>query len=187
MTIEDLIHVRDERIERLNRFLRLAHLGLRGKENAVARKARRRLIGEIGFMLDYEREALDADLEYLYSTTPAQRALDERAEPGCWGNEDHFATDFAVVPLLDAAPLAGDDGRMLNPANGHWYHVEDGYPKKVPATAEELGDFAALIDRMQQELNVTFTVDRFFWTESTLEIWVLSHEMREQRTGGRSG
>lgn len=71
MTIEDLIEIHDDRIDLLNRFLRFAHLGLRGKENAVARKARRRLIGEIGQMLAYEQDALEADLEYRYSTTPA--------------------------------------------------------------------------------------------------------------------
>ncbi|WP_122523157.1 hypothetical protein [Pannonibacter phragmitetus] len=169
------------------RFLRLAYLGLRGKENAVARKARRRLIGEIAYMLNYEQEALEADLEYRYSTTPGQRDLDERAEPGCWGDEDHFKSDFAVVPLLDAEPLAGDDGRVLDHRTGGWYHVEEGYPKKVTAAPEELGEFAALIDRMQQDLGITFTLDRFFWTESALEIWVLSHEMGEQRTGGRAG
>lgn len=187
MTIEDLIHVHDERIERLNRFLRLAHLGRRGKETAVARKARRRLIGEIAYMLDYEQEALEADLEYLYSTTPGQRALDERAEPGCWGDEDHFKTDFAVVPLLDAEPLAGEDGRMLDHRTGGWYHVEEGYPKKVTTATEELGELAALIDRMQQDLGITFTVDRYFWTDDALGIWVLSHEICEQRAGGRAG
>lgn len=179
MTIEDLIEIHDDRIERLNRFLRLAHLGHRGKENAVARKARRRLIGEIGQMVDYEQDALAADLEYRCSTTPAQRALDERAEPGCWDAWDHFKTDFAVVPLLDAEPLAGDDGWMLDPATGGWYHVADGYPKKVTASIESLGELAALIGRMQEDLGITFTLDRYFWTEDALAIWVLSHEMRE--------
>lgn len=185
MTIEDLIEIHDDRIESLNRFLRLAHLGLRGKENAVARKARRRLIGEIAYMLDYEQEALEADLEYRYSTTPAQRELD--AEPGCWGNEDHFETDFAVVPLLDAEPLAGNDGWMLDAATGVWYHVDAGYPKKVTAVPEELGELAALIGRMKKDLGIGFTLDRYFWTDDALAIWVLSHELPEQRTGGWSG
>lgn len=186
MTIEDIIEIHDDRIERLNRFLRLAHFGLRRKENAVARKARRRLIGEIGRMLAYEQDALEADLEYRYSTTPAQRELDERAEPGGW-DADHFETDFAVVPLLDAEPIAGDDGWMLDPATGGWYHVEDGYPKKISAAIEEVGELAALIDRMQQDLGIAFTLDRYFWTEDALAIWVLSHEMCEQRAGGRTG
>lgn len=187
MTIEDLIEIHDDRIESLNRFLRLAHLGLRDKENAVARKAHRRLIGEIGQMLAYEQDALEADLEYRYSTTPAQRELDARAEPGWWACEDCFETDFAVVPLLDAEPLAGDDGRMLDPATGGWYHVADGYPKKVTVALEELGEFGTLIDRMQQDLGIAFTLDRYFWTEDALAIWVLSHETPEQRTGGRTG
>ncbi len=177
MTIEDLIETHDVRIERLNRFLRLAHLGLRGKENAVARKARRHLVAEIGQMLAYEQYALEADLEYRYSTTPAQRALDERAEPGCWDAWDHFGTDFAVVPLLDAAPIAGDDGRMLDPATGGWHHGEAGYPKKVTTAPEELGELAALIGRMQDELGITFTLDRYFWTEDALAIGALSREL----------
>ncbi|MFC3722015.1 hypothetical protein [Neoaquamicrobium sediminum] len=184
MTIEDLIDIHDDRIARLTHFLRLVHLGRRGKENAVARKARRRLIGEIGQMLAYEQDALEADLEYRYSTTPAQRALDERAEPGCWDAWDHFETDFAVVPLLDAEPLAGDDGQMLDPATGAWLRVEEGYPKKVTAPIEELGDLAGLIGRIENELGIAFTLDRYFWTEDALAIWVLSHE---QRPGGRSG
>lgn len=92
-----------------------------------------------------------------------------------------------MVPLLDAEPLAGDDGRMLDPSTGGWYHVEDGYPKKVSAAPEELGEFAALIGRMEDDLGITFTLDRYFWTEDALAIWVLSHEMREQRAAGRSG
>lgn len=183
MTIEDIIEIHDERLARLHRYLRLAHVGRRGKESAIARKARRRLIGEIGCMLDYEREALEADLEYLYSTTPAQRELDERAEPGCWDNWDHFAEDFSIVPLLDAEPIAGDDGRMFDPAIGIWYHVEPGYPKRIVASPQELGELASLIACIQQDLGISFTANLHFWTEDALAIWVLSQEQRDRDRG----
>lgn len=187
MTIEDIIKLHEERLVRLDRYLRLAHLGRRGKESAVARKARRRLIGEIGCMLDYEQEALEADLQYLHATTPEERARDKRTEPGCWDNWDYFASDFDVVPLLDSKPIAGDDGRMFDPAIGIWYHVEAGYPKKIVATPEELGELASLIAQMQQDLGITLTANRHFWTEDALAIWVLSQDMREERDRGRSG
>lgn len=178
MTIEDLIDIHLGRIERLNCFLRLAHLGRRGNESAIARKVRRRLIGEIGNMLEYEQEALEADLEYRSATTPAQRALDERSEPGCWDYEDPFETDFAVVPLLDAEPLAGDDGRMLDPATGEWFRPEAGYPRKITVAIEQLGELAAVVDQMQQNLVIGFTLDRFFWTENSFERWVIAEQMR---------
>lgn len=169
MTIEDLIQIHDDRIERLNRFLRLVHLGTRSKENALARKARRRLIGEIGFMLDYEQDALDAELEYLYSTTPAQRELDERAAPGRCDNDDFFEVDFAVVHLLEGQLFIDNDGRILESVTGKWRRPEPGFPKMITTTPDELGDLAALIAMMEQELGITFTFDRYFWSESELE------------------
>jgi len=187
VTIEDLIQIHEERIAHLNHFLRRAHLDQRGKESAVARKVRRRLIGEIGQMLDYEEDALEADLEYRASTTPAQRDLDERAEPGCWDTWDQFSTDFDDLPLLDVAPILGDDGRAFDPSVGRWYHVEDSYPKKVVIAVAELGDLAALIDQMAKDLDISFTLERYFWTETTLGQWVLAEEMRQARAGGHTG
>lgn len=187
MTIEDLIEAHNDRIERLNRFLRLAQLSRHSKDSALERAVRRRLVGEIRQMLDYEQDALEADLEYRYSTTPGQRALDERAEPGCWENEDHFETDFAVVPLLQGEPLAGEDGRMMDTVTGDWLYVEEGYPKKITAEAEDIGELAVLIDTIQDDLGIAFTLDRYVWTEDALAIWVESEELRERRQGSRFG
>ena len=52
MTLENMIQGHLDRIATLNDFLRLAYLGRRSKESAVARKVRRNLIGEIEVMID---------------------------------------------------------------------------------------------------------------------------------------
>lgn len=176
MTIEDLIVIHDERVARLEHFLRAVRLGRTAEESAVVRQVRRRLIGEIGQMLVHEVEARDADLEYLFLTTPGQRAADESAEPGCWEAEDRFPIDFDAVPLLDSAPVFADDGRAFDPAMGTWYHVEAGYPKKVSIPMAELGDLGMLIEEIATQLGISFTLERHFWTENTLDQWVLANE-----------
>ncbi len=181
MTIEDSINRHEDRIAQLDGFLRIAHLGRRSKESAVARKARRRLIAEINEMLDYEREILGEDLEYLSATTPEQRTIDEAALPLCEDDWDIFEENFAVVPLLDAAPLVGDDGRALDFTTGRWYRVAEGYPLKVTEAIEDLGPLAELIGQMQEDPGITFTLERYFWTENAFEIWALSHLSDEQR------
>lgn len=138
-------------------------------------------------MLAYEQDALEADLEYRYLTTPAQRALDERAEPGCWDTWDKFKTDFAVVPLLDAEPIFADAGRAFDPSVGRWYHVEDGYPKRATIAVEDLGSVAALIEKMTADLAISFTVERFFWTENALEQWVIAEQMRDECASTKTG
>lgn len=186
MTIEDYIDIHEDRIAQLDGFLRLAHLGRRSKESAVARKIRRRLIAEITEMLDYEREILGEDLEYLTSTTPEQRVTDEKAMPLCEELWDAFEDDFAVVPLLDAASLVGDDGRAFDLRTGGWYRVTEGYPLKVMEAIEGLGPLADLIGQMQEDLGITYTLDRYFWTENALEIWALSHLSDEEHPEERA-
>lgn len=176
MTIEDLVQLHIDRIARLERFLRAAHLGRRAQQSAASRRVRRRLIAAIDDMLDYEREALKADRAYLAATTPAERAQDERAEPGCWENEDMFAVDFAEIQLLGRAPVLGE-GRAFDAERGRWYRVAKGFPVTLPLDAQELGDLAVLIACMEGELGIAFTAVRVFWTENALEIFVCEQEM----------
>lgn len=185
MTIEHLAQRHIDRIARLDRFLRLAHLGLRGRETAVARKARRRLIGEIEEMIAFERDEL-ADIQTdLAEATEAGVEAIEHYMTGL-GNEawDQFTTVFDKIVLLDAAPIWKRGRRAFDPAMGRSYVVEEGYPKRVPVTAADLGELGALIERIAEDLDITFTVERYFWTEDAFAIWVLS---QEHRTDGRSG
>lgn len=178
MTIEDLIQLHTDRLALLSQYLRIAHLGRRDKESAVARKVRRRLIRQIEEMIDYEQDMLDVEQSYLHRTTEADRAQDERAEPGWCDAGDTFTCDFDRVALLDTAPLV-EDGRAYDYSMGRWYRVEEGYPKKITVPAEDLGDLAVLIARIEINLDIGFTVERFAWTENMLAQWVLANEFRD--------
>ncbi|GGB11140.1 hypothetical protein GCM10011491_43850 [Brucella endophytica] len=171
MTIEDLIQNHIDRIVLLSRFLRTAHLGMRFKESAVARRARCRLIVMINDMIDYEQDMLDGDRAYFAATTVAERAHDERAEPGWCETWDQFAFDFDCIALLDPVPAAGQDNAFVS-SSGPWHVVERGYPVRLPIPVVELGELAALIDSMSRELGITFTVERVFWTEDALAIFI---------------
>lgn len=95
---------------------------------------------------------------------------------------DDFSTVFDIVALLDSAPLR-DEGRAFDPSMGRWYAVEEGYPKKMSASADELGNLAALIKRIEEALDISFTVERFFWTDDQLALWTLAQEVREPQPG----
>lgn len=182
MTIENLIQSRVDRIFLLDGFLRELHLGRRTKESAVPRKVRRNLISEIKEMMAWECDELVDDEDYLDSTTESERAQDESVLPGWCATMDDFSTVFDTVALLDSAPLR-DEGRAFDPSMGRWYAVEEGYPKKMSASADELGNLAALIKRIEEALDISFTVERFFWTDDQLALWTLAQEVREPQPG----
>ncbi|WP_371349260.1 hypothetical protein [Ancylobacter sp. IITR112] len=187
MTIEDLIQLHIDRIALLAHSLRAAHLGRRSKESRpVARKVRRRLIAVLDDMLDYEQEILAADRDYLERTTPAERARDDHAEPGWCDYSDAFAIDWSGTELLDPAPLAGN-GRAYDPSMGRWYRVEPGYPIRIPVTTEELGELAALLDRIERDLGISFSIERVFWNEDTLVAFSLDEEARSTRAAAQPG
>lgn len=178
MTIENLIQSRVDRIFLLDGFLRELHLGLRTKESAAARKVRRNLISEIKEMMAWECDELVDDEDYLDSTTESERAQDESVSPGWCATMDDFSTVFDTVALLDSAPLLTGEGRALDPSMGRWYAVEEGYPKQMIVSADELGNLAALIKRIEEALDISFTVERYFWTEDQLALWALAQEQR---------
>ena len=183
MTIENLIQSRIDRIFLLDGFLRELHLGRRTKESAVARKVRRNLISEIKEMVAWECDELVDDEDYLDGTTESERAQDESVEPGWCETMDDFSTVFDTVALLDSAPLHDEEGRAFDPSMCRWYAVEEGYPKKVSVSADELGNLAALIKRIEEALDISFAVERFFWTEDQLAMWTLAQEERAAQPG----
>lgn len=176
MTIEDIIQGHLDRIATLNGFLRLAFLGRNDEESAVACRVRRRLIAELDEMIFLEREALAADRSYLKRTTESERAHDESQDLG-WDDDDDFSEIFETVVLLDTAPLRTDEGLAYDYAARRWYHVEESYPKRVALTDEDLGDLAALIRRIEEAFDISFTVDRYLWTE---EAWAIWHEAQAE-------
>lgn len=181
MTLENMIQGHLDRIATLNDFLRLAYLGRRSKESAVARKVRRNLIGEIEVMIDEEREQLDVARAYLDRTTESQRAHDDSVV-GLLESDDEAFADFSVRrALLDIPPLFTKPGRAYNVMKSRWYDVEEGYPKRVAVPAEELGDLAALIARVGETFYVDFIVERFFWSEDALLAWTAAQEERDGR------
>lgn len=183
MTIENLIQSRVDRTFLLDGFLRELHLGRRTKESAVARKVRRNLISEIKEMMAWECDELVDDEDYLDSTTESERAQDESVLPGWCATMDDFSTVFDTVALLDSAPLLDEEGRAFDPSMGRWYAVEEGYPKKVSVSADELESLAALIKRIEEALDISFTVERFFWTGDQLALWTLAQEERVGQPG----
>lgn len=183
MTIENLIQSRVDRISLLDGFLRELHLGRRTREIGVARKVRRNLISEIEEMMACECDELVDDEDYLDSTTESERAQDESVLPGWCATMDDFSTVFGTIALLDSAPLVTDEGRAFDPSMGRWYAVEEGYPKKISVSADELGNLAALIKRIEEALDISFTVERFFWTEDQLALWTLAQEERDAQPG----
>lgn len=183
MTIENLMQSRIDRIFLLDGFLRELHLGRRIKERAVARKVRRNLISEIKEMLAWECDELVDDEDYLDGTTESERAQDEGFVPGWCARMDDFSTVFDTVALLDSASLLTDEGRAFDLSRGRWYAVEEGYPKKVRVSEEELGDLAVLIKRIEEALDITFIVERFFWAEDQLAMWTLAQEERAAQPG----
>lgn len=183
MTIENLIQSRIDRIFLLDGFLRELHLCRRTKESAMARKVRRNLINEIKEMVAWECDELVDDEDYLDGTTESERAQDESVLPGWCATMDDFSTVFDTVALLDSAPLLTDEGRAFDPSMGRWYAVEEGYPKKMSVSADELGNLAALIKRIEEALDISFTVERFFWTEDQLAMWTLAQEERDAQPG----
>lgn len=130
MTIEHIAQIYIDRLALLDGFLRLAHLGRRSKEGAVARKVRRNLIVEINDMIEYERNELDDIHDYLATATEADRKSLEHYIPSL-GDEawDQFTTVFDKVVLLDAAPRI-EGQRAFDPSMGRWYWVEEGYPPR---------------------------------------------------------
>lgn len=66
---------------------------------------------------------------------------------------------------------------------GRWYAVEEGYPKKVSVSADELGSLGGLIERIEEALDISFTAERFFWTEDQLAMWTLAQEERTEQPG----
>ena len=117
-------------------------------------------------------------IEDLRKVIIAERNYDDRSEPDYWDYADEFTNDFDALPLLDAAPLFGKDGRAFDLSVRRWYQVMEGYPKRVPVRPADLGDLARLLEDMTADLEISFTLDRFFWTESALEHWVFAEERR---------
>ena len=179
MTIEDTMQ---GRIAVLNGFLRELHRGRRSKERAVAGKVRRNLIAEIEEMIAYEQDELAVDETYFRRTSESDRVQDEGVDLG-WSDADDFSTTYDTVALLDIAPLISEEGEEFDPAMNRWYRVEEGYPKKVPVSADELGDLMGLIERIEEALDITFTVEWFFWTEEALTIASFAQEGREAAAG----
>jgi len=179
MTIERHIQLHIMRIALLSQYLRTAYVGTRGKECPIARRVRRRLIALIEQMIDYEQEMLDADRCYLRNTTAGERVADCKADPEFFTYADAFVEDFEAMPLLDAV-RAISEGRVFDPATGTSFIVEDGFPVRIPVTSEELGELAALIDRMTRELGVSFTIERVLRTEDELFVFAVRQEERER-------
>lgn len=179
MTIEDNIQNHIDRMSLLDGFLRLAHLGRRTKESAVARKVRRNLIAEIEEMIDYEQDMLSIDRTYLKNTTEAERAADSKAGPDFFADDDVFVEVFELVPLLDAVQIISAD-RIYDLSTRAYFIVEEGYPVYIPVANEELGGVATLIERMTRDLGVTFTIERILRTEDELFAYSISREERER-------
>jgi hypothetical protein len=51
---------------------------------------------------------------------------------------DDFSTVYDSVALLDIAPLLSEEGEAFDPSANRWYRVEEGYPKQVCVSADEL-------------------------------------------------
>lgn len=175
MTIENLIQSRIDRIFLLDRFLRELHLGRRTKESAVARKVRRNLISEIKEMMAWECDELVDDEDYL-----------DRRRKASGRRTRAFYPDGArrwTTSRPCSTPLRDEEGRAFDPSMGRSYAVEEGYPKKVSVSANELGSLGGLIERIEGALDISFTVERFFWTEDQLEMWTLAQEERTEQPG----
>ena len=50
-------------------------------------------------------------------------------------------------------------------------------------SADELGDLAGLIARIEEALDINFTVELFVWTEDQLATWTIAQEARVARSG----
>lgn len=183
MTIENVIQGHLDRVSLLDGFLLELHRGRRSTESAVARTVRRNLISEIEEMIAFERGELAADKDYLNGTTESSRAHDETAVPGWDELMDDFSTVYDSVAMLDIAPLLSEEGEAFDPSADRWYRVEEGYPKHVCVSADDLGGLAGLIARIEDAFDISFTVERFFWTEDQLAIWTIAQEARVAQPG----
>lgn len=179
MTMHDLIQRHRGRIALLSQFLRAAYLGSRNPESAVARRVRRRLIATLDAMLDYETETLLVELQYWDRTTEAERVRDEKADPQYWDHADQFADDWTGTPLLDVDPVRPSEQNQA-PGIGRQYRYEPGFPVHLSVETGELGDLAALIARIEHDLEITFTIERVFEREDVLLAFSLTDEERRR-------
>ena len=165
MTIFELIAIYEGRIAKLSGYLRTVHANRLPNDSAVARRVRRRLLTALDEMIDHQREQLASEQRYLKRTTEAERTRDDEVDPDFY--EDDFVEIWDGNSLLDSTAVHSDGRHAFDPYRCRWCEIDGPFPLFVPVTDDELGALASILHWIEDDLGITFAIERIFFDEAS--------------------